>query len=230
VSAGRVLFVGCGPGAPDLLTVRAVRALEQADVVVWSPTLFDREALAAHVSARAEIVAWPPATERDILGVYDRALAEGLLVVRLKGGDPTLLGRMEPELSAVLGRGLGCEIVPGVSAHAAGAAALAVELASPDISLLVADEATLDRVPIGEVVAVYGAGHDPRALQRTLLARGLPETAGCVVAAEVSRPGQDLISCALGELAETLEDYGRGRRTIVLAGLVDVSPPQVVDG
>lgn len=226
MSAGRVLFVGCGPGAPDLLTVRAVRALERADVVIWSPTLLDRQALGAHVRGDAEIVAWPPATARDILDIYDRALAEGLLVVRLKGGDPMLLGRMEPELSAVLERGLGCEVVPGVSAHAASAAALALELASPQAPLLVADEAALEGGTPGGVIAVYGAGRDPRALQRMLQDRGLAESAACVVASEVSRPGETLISCSLGELAETLEDDGSGRMTLVLVGLTDIRRPQ----
>ena len=223
MSDGRVLFVGCGPGAPDLLTVRAVRALERADVVIWSPTLLDRDALAAHVRSDAEIVAWPPATLQDILGVYDRALAEGLVVVRLKGGDPMLLGRMEPELSAVLERGLSCEVVPGVSAHAASAAALALELATPEAPLLVADESALGVEPPAGAIAVYGA-RDPRALQRTLRARGLPESTSCVVASEVSRPGETLVSCPLGELAETIEDYGRGRMTVVLAGPADVRP------
>ena len=149
VSDGRVLFVGCGPGAPDLLTVRAVRALQDADVVIWSPSLLDREALAAHVREDAEIVAWPPANQGDIIAVYERALAEGLLVVRLKGGDPTLLARMEPELSAVLALGLSCELVPGVSAHAAGAAAVRLELALPEAPLLVADAGAIAAAPAG---------------------------------------------------------------------------------
>jgi precorrin-4/cobalt-precorrin-4 C11-methyltransferase len=225
VSAGRVLFVGCGPGAPDLLTVRAVRALERADVIVWSPSLLDREALGVHARADAEIVAWPPATERDILDVYDRALEEDLVVVRLKGGDPMLLGRMEPELSAVLGRGLACEVVPGVNALAASAAALALEVAAPDAPLLIADASSLGASP--GCIAVYGAGRDPLGLQRELLGRGLAASAACVVASEVSRPGETLISCPLADLAETLDDYGRGRITLVLAGPPDARPPQV---
>jgi len=218
VSDGRVLFVGCGPGAPDLLTVRAVRALRDADVVIWSPSLLDREALAAHVREDAEIVAWPPANQGDIIGVYERALAEGLLVVRLKGGDPTLLARMEPELSAVLALGLSCELVPGVSAHAAGAAAVRLELALPEAPLLVADAAAIGAVPPGCGLAIYGPGRDPRALQRVLLEGGLGEAAPCVVAIDVSRSDETIVSCPLSELAETLEDLGGGRMTVVLAG------------
>lgn len=80
MSTGRVLFVGCVPGAADLLTVRAVRALATADVVVWNASLLDRQSLAGHVRADAEIVEWPPATQRDVESTFDRARAEGLLV------------------------------------------------------------------------------------------------------------------------------------------------------
>jgi precorrin-4/cobalt-precorrin-4 C11-methyltransferase len=213
------MFVGCGPGAPDLLTLRAVRALECADVVVWSPSLLDRDALAAHARPGAEIVAWPPATPRDILDVFARASAEQLVVVRLKGGDPTLLGQLEPELSAARELGLTCEIVPGVSAHAAAAAALGCELAAPAAPLLLADRAALADAPPGSWrVAIYGAGRDPGALQAALLARGIPASAPCVVAVEVSRRDEALVPCRLDELAETVADHGLGVLTVVLAG------------
>jgi precorrin-4 methylase len=221
-----VLFVGVGPGAPDLMTVRAVRAIEAADAVVWNPSLLDRAALVAHMRAGAQILEWPPAGERDILDVYDRALAEGLTVVRLKGGDPTLLGRMQPELAAVMELGLDCEIVPGVSAHGASAAALALELATADAPLLVADAASLSGASTAAcgAIAVYGAGRDPHALQRDLRDRGWPASAPCVVAIEVSRAGQAHVACPLGELAETLTDHARGAMTIALVGVSDRRP------
>jgi precorrin-4/cobalt-precorrin-4 C11-methyltransferase len=217
VSAGRVLFVGCGPGAADLLTLRAVRALQVADVVVWSSSLIERAAIADHTRSGCEIVEWPPATQHDIDAVYDRALADDLVVVRLKGGDPMLFGAMEPELSAVRERGLGCEVVPGISAAGAGAAALLAEIATPAAPLLLADAAALPHaVDPGSALAVHNAGRDAHALQRDLLALGLVETTPCDVAIEVSRRGEMLIPCALHELAETLEDMGRGVLTLVL--------------
>jgi precorrin-4/cobalt-precorrin-4 C11-methyltransferase len=220
VSGGRVLFVGCGPGAADLLTLRAARALEAADVVVWSASLLDREALAAHARDGVEVVEWPPATLRDVLAVYDRALAEGLLVVRLKGGDPALFGALEPELAAVRERGLEWEIVPGVSALGAGGALLGRQLATPAAPLLLADASALaDAVPAVCAVAVHGAGRDAAALQHALLARGLPADASCAVAVEVSRRDEAVVACPLAELAETMQDVGRGLLTIVLAGL-----------
>lgn len=219
MSAGRVLFVGCGPGAADLLTLRAVRALATADVVIWNAGLLDRQVLSDHMRAGAEILQWPPATQRDVERAFDRALAEDLLVVRLKGGDPTLFGALEPELSAVRERGLPCEIVPGVSAVGASAAALGHEVASGGAQLLLADAGSLaSGLPGAGAIAVYGANRDPRALQRALLARGLVASTPCAVAIEVSRRDEMLVSCPLGELGETIEDLGMGALTIVFAG------------
>lgn len=220
MSAGRVLFVGCGPGAPDLLTLRAVHALEIADIVIWNRGLLPHEALATHVRPGVAIVEWPPATQRDVEAAFDRALAEDLVVVRLKGGDPTLFGALEPELSAVHARGLACEIVPGVAALCAGGAALGRELAAAGEPLLLADGASLKasdtRAP--ERIAIHAAGADAQALQRGLIARGLARDTPCAVAVELSRRDEMVISCALEDLAETLEDVGGGVLTLVVAG------------
>lgn len=219
MSTGRVLFVGCGPGAADLLTVRAVRALATADVVVWNASLLDRQSLAGHVRADAEIVEWPPATQRDIESTFDRARAEGLLVVRLKGGDPTLFGALEPELSAARERGLGCEIVPGVSALGASAAALGREVATAAAPLLLVGAGSLAADRAHEAVAVYGSTSDPHRLQAALRARGLWPSTPCTVAIEVSRRDEMLVSCPLEDLGETIEGIGMGLLTIVFAGI-----------
>jgi precorrin-4 methylase len=219
LSTGRVLFVGCGPGAPDLLTLRAVRALERADIVIWNATLLDRATLDSHAREHAQIVEWPPATQRDIFDAFDRARRDDLCVVRLKGGDPTLFARLEPELSAVRERGLACEIVPGVSALAAGAAALGREVATGSAPLLLLEGGALAGGEAGAaLIAVYGGNRDPQALQSALLERGIPAATGCVVAIDVSRRDELLVSCPLEELAETLQDMAMGSRTLVFCG------------
>lgn len=218
MSAGRVLFVGCGPGAADLLTLRAVAAISSADVVIWSPSLLARADLDPHLRPETEVVAWPPATQDEILGVFDRARAHDLDVVRLKGGDPTLFGELEPELSAACERGLACEIVPGVSAAGAAAAALGSELGRRGAPLLLVHAADLAREPAQPSLAVYGIGRDPRALQQALRDRGLAATTPCSVAIELSRRDETVVSCQLDELAETIEDLGLGLLTLVLAG------------
>jgi precorrin-4/cobalt-precorrin-4 C11-methyltransferase len=227
VSTGCVRFVGCGPGAADLMTVRAVRALNDADIVIWNASMLTRETLAEHMRADAELVQWPPAGKREILEAYNRARDEGLLVVRLTGGDPTLFGVLEPELSAARERGLACEIVPGVSAFTATAAALVGEAGTRDEPLLLVDAVALYDDGPAEVAAfaVWGANRDPRALQRALADRGLAASTPCVVAIEVSRPDQTLVPCALEDLAETLEDHALGVLTLAFINVPDRSEP-----
>jgi precorrin-4 methylase len=218
VSAGRVLFVGCGPGAADLLTVRAVRALQAADIVIWNASLLAREDLDALVGVDAEVVAWPPATQRDIIAAFARAVAQELTIVRLKGGDPTLFGELEPELSAVRDLGVASEIVPGVSAPAAAAAAIGAELAMRGAPLLLVHASDLGDQRIEPALAIYGVGRDPRTIQRNLTERGMAGAVPCRVAIELSRRAETVVACPLDDLAETIEDLGLGMLTLVLAG------------
>ena len=211
-----MLFVGCGPGAADLLTLRAVRALAAADIVVWSPSLIAAEVVAEHVRPGAEILAWPPAALPDVLDALDRARDRGLVVVRLKGGDPTLFGAMEPELGAARDRGLDVEIVPGISALGAAAATLGWEIARPGAPLLLGDAGGAPTNKAG-VTALFMAGGKPSAAAETLRGRGLPAGASCAVAIHVSRPEEILVTCRLDELTEHVEDLGRGGHTLVLA-------------
>lgn len=231
MSAGRVLFVGCGPGAADLLTLRAVRALERADVVIWSASLLERDVLRAHMRPDAEVVAWPPATQGDVHAVYDRARADELVVVRLKGGDPMLFGAIEGEIAAVRDRGLGCEVVPGVSAVGAAAAALQREVAAVGSPLVLADAGALAGMAgPARAIAVHGASGDPEALQRDLLAHGLPPATPCAVAIEVTRRSEMLVFCTLEELAETVRDTGLGVLALVLVTPSPAVPPAVAPG
>ena len=110
-------FVGAGPGAPDLLTLRAVRALGEADVVVWARSLVD-EAILAHARAGAELVASDDRTHDDVVAIYARAARDGLRVARVHSGDPTLYGALHEQIDACRRLGLSYDIVPGVSALA----------------------------------------------------------------------------------------------------------------
>ena len=209
------MFVGCGPGSPDLLTLRAARAIASADVIVWGERLLMREAVDAHAKPGAEIITWPPATMEDVERAYDRARDEGIVVARLKGGDPTLFGRMERELDAVRRRGLAYEVVPGVSALTAAAAAAGVEL-TPERRLEIATPSELSNEP--PVVAVFIPGQDPRAVVAALVARGLPGSAECIIAHRISWPGELIATVALDGLAEELTDLNLGGMTLIFAG------------
>ncbi|MGZ6674192.1 MAG: SAM-dependent methyltransferase, partial [Solirubrobacteraceae bacterium] len=97
--SGHVTFVGAGPGAPDLLTLRAVRALGEAHVVVWARSLVD-EAILEHARADAELVASDDRTHDDVVAIYARAARDGLRVARVHSGDPTLYGALHEQIDA----------------------------------------------------------------------------------------------------------------------------------
>ncbi|HXN16377.1 MAG TPA: uroporphyrinogen-III C-methyltransferase [Usitatibacter sp.] len=128
---GKVYLVGAGPGAPDLLTLRAARLLEAADIV-FHDALVHPDILALAGRARQIDVGkryGKVSTEQRFI---NRALIEAArthsLVVRLKGGDPMLFGRAQEELDALKAAGIECEVVPGVTAALAAAATLKVSL------------------------------------------------------------------------------------------------------
>jgi len=94
----KVWFVGAGPGAADLLTFRGAAAIAAADVVVWAASLVSPEVL-GYASPRAELLDSSALTLERVTEVYDRALAEGLVVARVHSGDPTLYGAIQEQIA-----------------------------------------------------------------------------------------------------------------------------------
>lgn len=220
MSAGRVIFAGAGPGAPDLLTVRAARAIASADIVIWGRGLLMEEAIRVHARADAEVIAWPPAKLDEVLAAYDRARDEGLTVIRLKSGDPALFGELEPELGAARDRGLVCELIPGVSSVSAAAAVLEVELSGPDGEplLIAAKDVFPGNASDGGTVALLMPGSRAGDVENALRRAGFPDATPCAVAHRVSWPGELLLTCPLSELSQRVADLGLDGLTLFLAG------------
>jgi precorrin-4/cobalt-precorrin-4 C11-methyltransferase len=221
MSGGKVWFLGGGPGAPELLTLRAVEAIAAADVVIWGRRLLMEEAITGHARSDAELMPWPPATMAQILETYERARDEGLVVARLYAGDPSVFGKLGEEMGPVRDLGLDYEIVPGVGSLGAAAAALEIELTSAGDSrpLVLAREPELpDVADSAATLALFMAGAKPRELQTELEERGYGPETPCAVAHRVSWPEQVLFTCSLAELAARVEEHGFGRQTLILVG------------
>lgn len=126
-----VYLVGAGPGAPDLLTVRALRLLERADVVLHD-ALVHPDTLALAVRARRVAVGKRCGAHATAQGAIHRLMIECAatcdVVVRLKGGDPMLFARAHEEIEALRAAGVACEVVPGITAASAASAALRIPL------------------------------------------------------------------------------------------------------
>ncbi len=213
------MLIGGGPGAPDLITVRAARILATADIVIWGRPFAQEELVLEHARPDAEIISWPPATMADMHEAYGRAGDEGLLVARLFSGDPALFSRLATDIEAIEARGLSWDVVPGVTAYAAAAAALGRELTQGEEwrPLIVTSAAAVARTaPTGEALAVYMAGRNASELRCELLEAGYPATTPCVVAHRVGWPEMSMHRCGLTDVADIFEQYESAGLTLVL--------------
>lgn len=244
---GQVVFIGAGPGAADLITVRGARRLAQADVVLYDaltdPALRELAPRArwVHVGKRGFDDSTGQATINALLVQY---AAEVSLVVRLKGGDPSVFGRLEEELDWLAAAQVSCEVIPGVTAALAAAADTRRPLTrrglgrSVSLSTAMTREGDLHASHPADTEVFYMAGKQLAALSRRLLAAGW---AADVPASVVSRAGwpdrrHSDHTVATLEQASTLH---AGRPTVVTVGagaqalqagspIVEAAPPQPV--
>jgi precorrin-4 C11-methyltransferase len=227
--SAKVWFVGAGPGAPDLLTFRAAAALAAADVVVWADSLVMEEIL-AHARADAEIVRSSSMTLEEVLAVYERAQAEGLVVARVHSGDPSLYGAIGEQIRFCRERGLDYEIVPGVNSFGAAAAALGLELTVPRVSqsLIVTrrpartpmpdNERLVEMARHGTTMALFLSAARPHDLQRELEEGGYGPETPCAVVYRASWPDEAVVRCPLSELGDRVREMGVTRQALILVG------------
>lgn len=234
MSQGRVYFVGAGPGAPDLLTLRGAKAIEAADIVIWAQSLVSADVL-CHARAGAEIVESTSLTLEDVHRIYDRSAQQGLCVCRVHSGDPSIYGAIQEQLRYLAERGIDYEIIPGVSSVSAAAAALGRELTIPETaqSLVLTRRGGRTPMPERETIADF-ARHQttmaiflsiarPHNLQRELIAGGYPPETPCAICYRASWPDELIVQCRLDELGDTARAHKLTRQALVLVGpgLVD---------
>ena len=223
---GSVVFIGAGPGAADLITLRGARRLAQADVVLFDaltdPAL--RE-LAPHekwvnVGKRGFADSTGQATINALLVRHAR---EACLVVRLKGGDPSVFGRLEEELEALAQAGIACEVIPGVTAALAAAAHTQRPLTrrghgrSVSLSTAMTREGELRGGQSADTEVFYMAGKQLAALSRRLLDAGWPADTAVSVVSRAGWPDALHSSHALVALGRATVLHA-GRPTVVTVG------------
>jgi precorrin-4/cobalt-precorrin-4 C11-methyltransferase len=226
-----ISFVGAGPGAPDLITIRGADRLARADVVVWASSLVP-EALLSHCAPSAVVHDSKTMTLEDVLAVYrDHPAAR---IVRLHSGDPTLYGAIQEQIDWCMREERAFEIVPGVSSLAAAAALAQRELTVPGL----AQSVILTRVPgrtatsmperesigrfaaHGATMAVFLSAAHPGELAHELLAPGsayTPDTPALIVI-RASWPDERVVATTVGRLAGELDAAGATMTVLVLVG------------
>ena len=227
---GRVFFVGAGPGAPDLLTLRGAQAIAAADVVIWASSLVHPDVL-RHAKEHAEIVDSARLPMEGVLPYYERAAEQKLQVARVHSGDPSLWGAVQEQLEQCAALGLDTEIVPGVSSFTAVAARIGRELTVPEVAQSVIltrlgggktpmppGERVADFARHGTTMALFLSAARSGQLQDELLAGGYPPDTPCVVAFQVTWPDELIEHCALKDLAATMKERKLWKHTLVLVG------------
>jgi precorrin-4/cobalt-precorrin-4 C11-methyltransferase len=224
-----ISFVGAGPGAPDLLTLRGADRLASADVVVWASSLVPEAALER---CRPDVVVHDSAvmTLEDVLAVY-AATGEDTAVVRLHSGDPGLYGAIGEQIDWCRQHGRAFEVVPGVTSAAAAAAVLGRELTMPRVAQSVVFTRlagrTEESMRPGEGVAalagaqvtmaVFLSGARPDELQAELL-QGYPPDTPAVVLVRVTWPDEQVVRTTVGQVADSIRSTGATRTVLVLVG------------
>lgn len=233
---GCASLVGAGPGDPELLTLRAARALTQADVVLYDALIDPAVLKLARRDARRIDVGKRCGRHAMSQAAINRLLVQlaqsGAHVVRLKGGDPMVFGRAGEELDALRSAGIPVKVVPGVTAACAAAAQLAAPLThrgaahslhfitghGADGTVPAHDWAGLAHA--GGTIVAYMASRTMPIVAQRLIAAGMLDSTPAVAVENVSRPDERHIFAALGELPERLAEQRVDGPTLALIGTV----------
>jgi uroporphyrin-III C-methyltransferase len=229
-----VAFVGAGPGDPNLLTVKALRALKCADVVIHD-RLVSAEILSL-VGPQTRLrnagkEGFGPSLSQDAINqiIVDEALT-GARVVRLKSGDPTVFGRLDEELDAMADAGLDFTIVPGLTSASAAVAALGQSLTKRGRNTAVrlitghdmqgyADHDWRTLARDGEVAAIYMAKKAARFIQGRLLMHGATPSTPITIVENASRTDQRIVAATLTTLPAVLTEAGITGPALLMYGL-----------
>ena len=225
-----VYLVGAGPGDPDLLTVRAARLLQRADIV-FHDALVHEDTLA--LASRARLIAVGKrcgrlsTAQRFINKQLVDAAREYEVVVRLKGGDPMLFGRAQEEIDALLGAGVAVQVVPGISAAFSASADIGQSLTERGTSRSVTfvtprfgngerEHDWAHPAANSDTVALYMASRQAGEISAGLMAAGVPAGRPAVFVENASLPSRNVIATRVGDLPFAARQLGGGPALLLI--------------
>lgn len=224
-----VHFVGAGPGAPDLITVRGAELLKTAGVVIYAGSLVN-PALLELCGEDCEIFNSAEMTLEQVLSVVERAEGEGRTTVRLHTGDPCLYGAIQEQMNALDARGISYDYTPGVSSFCGAAAAVGGEYTLPGVSQSVVITRMAGRTPVPERESISAwASHGASMViflsagmledvQAELLKGGYSAGTPAALVYKASWPEEKVVRCTVSTLAESGRVHGISKTALVLVG------------
>ena len=224
-----VHFVGAGSGAPDLITLRGMRLLGQADVIIYAGSLVNPELL-AYKKEDAVVYNSATMTLEEVLAVMEQAEQEGKDTLRLHTGDPCLYGAIREQMDALDARGIAYDDTPGVSSFQAAAAALNLEYTLPDVSQSVIITRMEGRTPVpereqieafaahGATMVIFLSTGMLGELSKRLVEGGYQHTTPAAIVYKASWPEEESYVCTVETLAQTAQEYGITKTALIIVG------------
>lgn len=226
----RVFFVGCGPGDPDLITVKAKKLIQKADTVVYSGSLIPDAVL--KMCKKGELHDAAKLVREEIFDLLYRNAEKGRLVVRLHDGDPTIYGAIREQIDRLEEKGVSSEVVPGVTALLASAAALRTQLTLPGVTQTVILTRAESRTKVpkreqiselarhGATMSFYLSVHLLPDIARQAIRGGYGGSTPVAVVYRASWPDQKVVTGTLSDIAKKVRAAKITRTAIVIVGNV----------
>lgn len=224
-----VHFVGAGSGAPDLITVRGARLLEQADVVIYAGSLVNKELL-KYTKNGCELYDSAKMTLEQVIEVVAAAEKQNKTTVRLHTGDSSIYGAVREQFDELERLGIEYDVCPGVSSFCGAAAALCAEYTLPDVSQTVIITRAEGKTPVPEREAVSKlASHRAtmilflstsltEKLQSELIAGGYPEDTPAAIVYKATWAEQQIFRCTVSTLDETAKKNSLTKTSLIIVG------------
>ncbi|MBS3897446.1 MAG: precorrin-4 C(11)-methyltransferase [Dethiobacter sp.] len=223
-----VWFVGAGPGDPELITLRGVRLLREAELVVYAGSLVNKAVL-IHANPGALLIDSASLALDELVGIMAEAVTKGRQVVRLHTGDPALFGAIQEQMDALQQLGIKSVMVPGVSSYAAAAAAVGRELTMPEITQTVIITRMGGRTPVPEKENLRSLASHQAAMCIFLsvgmieqvvseLLSAYPKETPVAVVEKASWPEERVIQGTLAEIAQKVSEAGVTKTAMILVG------------
>lgn len=229
--SGRISFIGAGPGAADLITVRGARRIAEADVVVWSASLVAPECVQEHARTDAELIDSSRLTHEQAVEIYRRAERDRINIARVHAGDPTLWGAVQDQYDVCSRMNVEVEIVAGVPAFSAAAASVGRELTAADSAqslILGRLEGSNTSMPDsdkvrefarhGTTMALFLSAARTGQLVTELRSGGYADDVPVLIAYKVTCPDELVLRTTLGELEKTVKQHKLWRNTLFVVG------------
>lgn len=224
----QVYFVGAGPGDPELITVKGIKAIQRAGIVIYAGSLVNPEIL-RYAKEDAEIFNSASMDLEEVLQVMERGVREGKIIARVHTGDPAIYGAIQEQMDALDEKGINYQVIPGVSSFLAAAAALEQEYTLPGVTQTVILTRMEGRTPVpgkerlselakhGTTMCIFLSVHAIGEVAAQLLAGYAGDTPVAVIQ-KASWPDQKIVRGTLADIADRVAAAGIGKTALIIVG------------